>query len=221
MTSDTASETPVAQPRCKRWPRILLAAGAVVAIIGVTVAVTRATTGQSTQPGPTANAAAAAPVSVAATTSAVPTVVPNNTGYLSKKVGERAGLGAGSEAAVEFWITKITVDSKCNPYSQRKPGTHSLILDMTVKTHQDDGYGSINAMPGLLNEFAFSSEGPAGVKNQAEWDSCHPEVKRLPNVYALNSTYTGQIALATADSSGKLQLNGAGVGNVKGWEWQF
>jgi hypothetical protein len=59
------------------------------------------------------------------------------------------------------------------------------------------------------------------VKNQAEWDSCHPEVKRLPNVYALNSTYTGQIALATADPSGKLQLNGAGIDNVKGWEWPF
>ncbi|MBE8516120.1 hypothetical protein ILP97_01045 [Amycolatopsis sp. H6(2020)] len=57
------------------------------------------------------------------------------------------------------------------------------------------------------------------MKNQAERDSCHPEVKRLPNVYALNITYTGQIALATADSSGKLQLNRAGIDNVKGWEW--
>lgn len=221
MTSDAASDTLIAQPRHKRWPRILLAAGGVVAIVAVTIAVTRATTAQPTQPSPTTNAAAAAPASVAATTSTVPTVVPNNTGYLTKKVGERAGLGAGTEPAVEFWITKITIDSKCNPYSQRKPGTHSLILDVTVKTHQDDGYGSIDAMPGLLNEFAFSTEGPAGVKNQAEWDSCHPEVKRLPNVYALNSTYTGQIALATADSFGKLQLNGAGIDNVKGWEWPF
>ncbi len=224
-SSDIAPASPVAPHSRKHWPQILLAIGAVVAIVGVTVAVTRATTSPPVVAGPTVNAAAA-PVIVAPSAStsvaASPTVAPNSTGYLSKKVGERAGLGSGAEIPVEFWITKINVDTKCAQYGQRKPGSHSVVLDVTVKTHEEDGYGSIASLPGLLNEFAFSTEGATtGVKNQGEWDPCHPEVKRLPNVYALNSTYTGQIAFATPDASGKLQLNGEGMDNVKGWEWQF
>jgi hypothetical protein len=188
-------------------------------------AVTLTACGNAAAP-PTAASPVAAPASVSPPASTAPSSTAP--AYITKKVGERAGItNTDGSPAVDLWITKITVDPKCGPYSAREAGKHTLLLDVTVKTYTDhDATNSINAftiLPSLINPFALSTTGADGVTNQAETDMC-VEPKILPSAYAPNRTYTGQITISTAAKSGTVQLtDGSGMfgPGAHGWEWSY
>ncbi|MEU4675035.1 hypothetical protein AB0F91_45620 [Amycolatopsis sp. NPDC023774] len=155
---------------------------------------------------------------------------PPPSAYLAKKVGDHAGItNSDGGTAVDFWITKITVDPKCDPYMPRDAGKHTVLLDVTVKTSVDKdagqpGGGVFGSLSGLINPYAFSTTGSSGVTDQAEMDMCRSNLKELPQTYAPNRTYTGQIAYATPDKSGKLQLtdpSGGFSNGTFGWEWSY
>ncbi|MFB9688124.1 hypothetical protein [Amycolatopsis plumensis] len=180
----------------------------------------------SSEPPPvTGTAPVAAPASVTPPVSTAATAAP---AYITKKVGERAGISnTDGSTAVEFWVTKISVDPKCSPYASRQAGKHTVLLDVTVKTYIDrdaaSGISAFSVLPGLINPFAFSTTGADGVTNQAETDMC-ADPKQLPSAYAPNRTYTGQVAISTAAKSGTLQLtDGSGLfgPGAHGWEWSY
>lgn len=172
----------------------------------------------------------AAPASVSPTSSpsTAASAASTATGYIPKKVGERAGItNPDGTPAVEFWVTKIAVDPKCGQYMSRQPGKHTLLLDVTIKTQTDradgNGLSTFSILPSLINPYAFSTTGSDGVTNQAETDTCVVP-KALPSAYAPNRTYTGQIAIATTATTGTLQLTdgtGAMGPGAHGWEWSY
>ncbi|MET7997893.1 hypothetical protein ABZU76_44120 [Amycolatopsis sp. NPDC005232] len=150
--------------------------------------------------------------------------------YLAKRVGERAGITNrdGSEA-VDFWITKISVDPKCDPYSQHEAGgRHTVVLDVTVKTYTDKIAGQrlspFKVLPGTINPFSLSTAGSTGVTRRIETDRCVTTPKKLPSTYAPGHAYTGQIAFATPYKSGKVQVtqsSGYFQNSTLGWEWSY
>ena len=131
--------------------------------------------------------AGAAPASVAADK---PTT--SNEGFLVKKIGEKAGTTKpfSNDPFFDFWITKIAVDPKCDPYSGRKPGEHTLLIDVTVQTYTGDGELGFSEVGGIINPFAFQTKGVDDVTNPVDFSMCSTP-KRLPNEYAANSKYTG------------------------------
>ncbi|MEU8636805.1 hypothetical protein AB0C38_31930 [Amycolatopsis sp. NPDC048633] len=173
-----------------------------------------------------ASAGAAAPASVPPSTSAAPSSTAP--AYIAKKVGEKAGVtNSDGSQAVDFWVTKIAVDPKCEQYMSRDTGKHTILLDVTVKTYIDKdsstGISAFSILPGLINPYAFSTTGSDGVTNQAETDMCVMP-KQLPSSYAPNRTYTGQIAIATTSKSGTLQMtdnSGMFGPGAHGWEWSY
>ncbi|MFI5615638.1 hypothetical protein [Amycolatopsis sp. NPDC051903] len=204
--------------------RFLLLTATAVTAFGLTACGTNA--------APTTPSFPNAPAPASVTTAASPAAAApasQSPSYLTKKVGDRAGItNTDTTTAVDFWITKITVDPKCDPYSKREPGKHTVLLDVTVKTAVDKdvamGGGAFDLLPGLINPYAFSTTGSSGVTDQAETDLCLTSTKELPSTYAPNHTYTGQIAFATPDASGKLQLttpSGFFHDGVLGWEWSY
>ncbi|MEU4674848.1 hypothetical protein AB0F91_44650 [Amycolatopsis sp. NPDC023774] len=204
--------------------RFLLLTATAVTALGLTACGTNATPTAPSFP----NAPAPASVTAASPAAAAPTSAEPS--YLAKKVGDRAGItNTDGSDAVDFWITKITVDPKCDPYMSREAGKHTVVLDVTVKTSVDKdagqpGGGAFDSLPGLINPYAFSTTGSSGVTDQAETDMCRSNLKELPQTYAPNRTYTGQIGFATPDKSGKLQLTGPSGGfsnGTLGWEWSY
>jgi hypothetical protein len=202
----------------KRIALLAMAAGATLALTAC------GHEAPKTTPGATA---VAAPASVPPT--AAPTPSAPVSGYITKKVGERAGItNTDGSAAVDFWITRITVDPKCDAYMSRSAGNHTILLDVTVQTHTDkdadQGSSAFGILPGLINPYALSTTGNDGVTNQAETDMCLLSTKQLPSAYGPNRTYTGQIAIATTDKTGALQLtDGSGLlgQGAHGWEWKY
>ncbi|QRP42796.1 hypothetical protein [Amycolatopsis sp. FDAARGOS 1241] len=204
--------------------RFLLLTATAVTAFGLTACGTNAAPTTPSFP----NAPAPASVNAASRAAAAPTSA--SPSYLAKKVGDRAGItNSDGSIAVDFWITKVRVDPKCDPYSQREAGKHTVVMDVTVKTYTDKdasqpGGSAFDALPGLINPYAFSSTGSSGVTNQAETDMCLLPQKELPSTYAPNRTYTGQISFATPDASGKLQLtvpSGFFQNGGLGWEWSY
>lgn len=186
---------------------LLIAAGALT--------LSACTAPPATPAGPaTATAPATVPGSPAAKT---------DQGFIAKKVGEQAGLtNPDGSAAVDFWITKITVDPKCGPYMKRDSGKHTLLLDITVQTHTAADESTFPGLPGLINPFTFQTKGEDGVSNQAEAGLCTTTPKALPSSYAANSKYTGQIEIQTANPHGSLLLAAQSmVTGTNGWEWAY
>lgn len=194
------------------------------ALLAATAGLAVACTGPA--PAPTVNVPAPASVQSSPTSSAAPAMpVPplNDQGHMVKKVGERAGIAnADGSTAVEFWITKITVDPKCDDYSPRDSGKHTLLVDVTVKTRTSDDPSTFPLLSGLLNTFAMSTRGTDGVTNQADFSMCS-NPKALPSNYAANSTYTGQIEAETDDAHGTMILidPSGPFTNGNGWEWPY
>ncbi|WP_275295843.1 hypothetical protein [Amycolatopsis sp. La24] len=146
----------------------------------------------------------------------------NEQGYLPKKVGERAGLfNPDGSNAVDFWVTKVSVDPKCGEYGSRSAGKHTIVVDMTVQTYKMDPQVS-SSLGGVLNPTVFQTRGKDGVTNEASISMCVDSPKRLPDQYAPNSKYTGQLEFESPDASGALLLTPMqGMQGSSGWEWQF
>ncbi|MFI5611819.1 hypothetical protein [Amycolatopsis sp. NPDC051903] len=149
--------------------------------------------------------------------------------YLAKKIGERAGISnRDGSKAVDFWITKISVDPKCDPNSRRAAGgRHTVVLDVTVKTYIDKvagrGLSPFRVLPGTINPFSLSTTGTAGTR-LIETDRCVTTLKKLPSTYVPGHAYTGQIAFATPYKSGKVQVtqsSGYFQNGTLGWEWSY
>ena len=84
--------------------------------------------------------------------------------YLAKKVGERVGItNRDGSKAVDLWITKISMDPKCDPSSHRAVGMATVVLDVTVKTYTDKVAGQrispFTVLPGRINPFSLSTTG--------------------------------------------------------------
>ncbi len=144
----------------------------------------------------------------------------NEQGYLPKQIGERAGLfNPDGSNAVDFWVTKVTVDPKCDEYGSRSPGKHTIVVDMTVQTYKMDQQVS-SSLSGVLNPTVFQTRGKDGVTNEASMSMCLNSGKRLPDQYAPNSKYTGQMEFESPDAAGALLLTPSqGMEGSSGWEW--
>ncbi|MGW4488840.1 hypothetical protein ACWEOE_34005 [Amycolatopsis sp. NPDC004368] len=148
--------------------------------------------------------------------------------HLETKLGQPARINTrdGSEAA-DFWITKISVDPKCDPDGRREVGgRHTIVLDITVKTHTDKVAGQrlspFRTLPGGINPFSLSTTGRTGDVRRIDTDGCVTALKELPSLYVPGHTYTGQLAFATPDKSGKLLVTeSSGYFQAGGWEWSY
>ncbi|GAA4549857.1 hypothetical protein [Amycolatopsis samaneae] len=175
---------------------------------------------------PTTPAQNAAPPSMAPppnSASPSPPSGASKSGFLPKKIGERAGLATpdDSEHMITFYITKITVDPKCTSSLSRPSGKHTILLDVSVQTENFSSPSDRSNVSAVLNPFAFQTRGSDGTTHTAKAGTCVPDLKAMPTEYAPNSKYVGQIELETEDKSGALLLAPGGLSNSSGWEWQY
>lgn len=196
----------------------LITAAAVATLVAATSAC-------STPAPPTPDGAAlpAAPSSAGAPPSSAAPAGSNAQGRIPKKLGEAAGFTGqdGKTPAVTFSIDKIAVDPKCDEYMNRAAGTHTLVLDVRVATEQLSPEDAAQ-LGATINPFAFQTVAD-GVTAPVNAGSCKVmSLKRLPNTWASNSKYTGQIELEVPAKSGTLALIPGGLTNAGGgWEWQY
>ncbi|MFC9250023.1 hypothetical protein [Amycolatopsis thailandensis] len=196
-----------------------------IALAG-TVAILATTGACGTQPAPTTPDAAALPSAspqAAAPTDNAPAGA-NAQGRVPKQLGEAAGFTSqdGTTKVVTFTIDKITVDPKCDPYMKPEAGKHTLLLDIRVATNQLSPEDAIQ-LGGTINPFAFQVVTPDGVTTPAELGMCKSSsLKALPNNWASNSKYTGQMELQVTAKNGVLALIPGGLTNAGGgWEWKY
>lgn len=169
-----------------------------------------------TGPAPSGSTGASAPATVPEKSAAK-----TDQGFLLKKIGEEARItNPDGSTAAQFWITKIQIDPKCDEYMQRTPGKHTLLLDITVQTHTAADEFTWDRIGGLINPFSFQTKGDDGVTNQGELSMCVNR-KKLPDTFAANSKYTGQIEIETANPKGSLLLAAHSLGGTNGWEWKY
>jgi hypothetical protein len=200
---------------------VLVVAGASV---GITLALTKGSG------SPQAGAAREAPAPLPTATSAVPAppVSTNARQNIEKKIGESAGLGGTdpSSSALNFAITKITIDARCSePYAEKAQNGHFILVDMSVSTSptMDRTYGSY-----IINPNNFSIVGPDGVTEAGESltsmaaYTCLSQSKQLPTTLAPGQRYLGTIVLDSRYTSGVLVLAPqGGFDNGNGWEWKL
>lgn len=194
--------------------------------------------------GPTAPAgnhpapATFAPTATTPSSSATAAPTLSSDGYIIRKVGDRAEVRTpdSPNPVFDFWITKIQVDPEC--YQDRVEGVHMLLLDVTVKTYTPAAPVDLETVYALLNPWAFEIKGADGATQVSQKGEC-PKSEPLPQHYAANSKYTGQIPLISLAASGTLILlpDGPKVfaptdpalappktpapGTSNGWEWRF